>query len=74
LFLKVRAPIVGVSREVVGELVRAACRRAGLPAVGPHRLRHSAAAATLAGGASLAEVGQLLRQRSATATANLRKG
>jgi integrase/recombinase XerD len=69
LFLKVRAPIVGVSREVVGQLVRAACRRAGLPAVGPHRLRHSAATATLAGGASLAEVGQLLRQRSATATA-----
>jgi integrase/recombinase XerD len=69
LFLTARAPIVGVTRDVVGQLVRAACRRAGLPAVGPHRLRHSAATATLAGGASLAEVGQLLRQRSATATA-----
>jgi site-specific recombinase XerD len=68
LFLTVRAPIRGVSREVVGQLVRAACRRAGLPAVGPHRLRHSAATATLAGGASLAEVGQLLRQRSETVT------
>jgi integrase/recombinase XerD len=68
LFLKVRAPIAGVTREVVGQLVRAACRRAGLPAVGPHRLRHSAATATLAAGASLAEVGQLLRHRSATAT------
>jgi len=69
LFLKVRAPIGGVTREVVGKLVGASCRRAGLPAVGPHRLRHSAATATLAGGASLAEVGQLLRHRSATATA-----
>ena len=69
LFLKVRAPIRGLTREVVGQLVRAACRRAGLPAVGPHRLRHSAATATLAGGASLSEVGQLLRQRSETSTA-----
>jgi len=69
LFLKARAPITGVTRDVVGQLVRAACRRAELPAVGPHRLRHSAATATLAGGASLAEVGQLLRHRSATATA-----
>lgn len=69
LFLKVRAPISGVTREVVGQLVRAACRRAGVPAVGPHRLRHSAATATLAAGASLGEVGQLLRQRSETVTA-----
>jgi integrase/recombinase XerD len=69
LFLKVRAPIGGLTRDVVNKLVRAACRRAGLPAVGPHRLRHSAATATLAAGASLAEVGQLLRHRSATATA-----
>ncbi len=69
LFVTVRAPVVGTSREVVGQLVRAACRRAGMPVVGPHRLRHSAATATLAGGASLAEVGQLLRQRSAAATA-----
>lgn len=69
LFVKARAPIGGVSRDVVGQVVRAACRRAGLPAVGPHRLRHSAATATLAGGASLAEVGQLLRHRSVTTTA-----
>lgn len=69
LFLKARAPIGGLTREVVNKLVRAACLRAGLPAVGPHRLRHSAATATLAAGASLAEVGQLLRQRSAKVTA-----
>ena len=69
VFVTARAPIHGVSRDVVGQLVRAACRRAGVQPVGAHRLRHSAATATLAGGASLAEVGQLLRQRSATATA-----
>ena len=69
LFVRGRAPIVGLTSYGVGNVVRAACRRAGLPAVGPHRLRHSAATATLAAGASLAEVGQLLRHRSATATA-----
>lgn len=69
VFVTARAPIHAVSRDVVGQLVRAACRRAGLPPVGAHRLRHSAATATLAGGASLSEVGQLLRQRSAAATA-----
>ena len=35
--------------------------RAGLAAAGAHRLRHHAATAMLAGGASLAEVGQVLR-------------
>jgi site-specific recombinase XerD len=35
--------------------------RAGLPPAGAHRLRHSAATAMLAGGATLAEVGQVLR-------------
>jgi len=69
LFVRVRAPIVGLTSGGVGEVVRAACLRAGLPAAGPHRLRHSAATATLAAGASLAEVGQLLRQRSVSATA-----
>ena len=69
LFVRARAPIVGLTSYGVGNVVRAAFRRAGLPAVGPHRLRHSAATATLAAGASLAEVGQLLRHRSATATA-----
>jgi site-specific recombinase XerD len=61
LFLRVRAPIVGLTSEGVGSVVRGACMRAGLPPAGAHRLRHSAATAMLAGGASLAEVGQVLR-------------
>jgi site-specific recombinase XerD len=52
----------------VTNVVRAACRRAGLPVAGAHRLRHFAATETLRRGASLAEVGQLLRHRSSFTT------
>jgi site-specific recombinase XerD len=61
LFLRVRAPILGLTSDGVGDVVRGACMRAGLPPAGAHRLRHSAATAMLAGGATLAEVGQVLR-------------
>jgi site-specific recombinase XerD len=46
-----------------------ACDRAGLPRVGAHRLRHTAACELLAAGASLSEVGQVLRQRRLGTTA-----
>ena len=42
---------------------------AGLPKGGAHRLRHSAATAMLRAGASLDEVGQVLRQRDRETTA-----
>jgi integrase/recombinase XerD len=61
LFLRVRAPIAGLTSDGVQDVVRGSCMRAGLPAAGAHRLRHHAATAMLAGGASLAEVGQVLR-------------
>ncbi len=61
LFMKVRAPIAGLTPDGVEDVVRGACMRAGLPPAGAHRLRHSAATAMLAGGASLTEVGQVLR-------------
>jgi integrase/recombinase XerD len=68
LFLRVRAPLGALGTKGVADVVRWACRRAGLPAAGPHRLRHSAATAMLRNGASLTEVGQVLRQdRAATA-------
>jgi integrase/recombinase XerD len=69
VFLRVRAPMGGLSRSGIGDVVMHACERAGLPRVGPHRLRHSAATAMLRGGASLAEVGQVLRQARAATTA-----
>ena len=50
-------------------IVRAACKRAGVPEVGAHRLRHSAATAMLRAGAGLVEIGQVLRHRSVLTTA-----
>jgi integrase/recombinase XerD len=45
------------------------CRRAGVEPVLPHALRHMAAADMLRAGASLIEVGQVLRHRSLSTTA-----
>ena len=49
LFLRVTAPRQGVDRCTVAWVVRAACDRAGLPRVGAHRLRHTAATEMLQG-------------------------
>ena len=49
LFLRVTAPRQGLNRCTVAWVVRAACDRAGLPRVGAHRLRHTAATADAAG-------------------------
>ena len=72
LFLRADAPL-GLSAGGVAVVVRRACVRAGMASVGPHRLRHSAATAMLRAGASLDEVGQVLRQRDAAVTAHYAK-
>ena len=69
VFLASRAPGGGLSAGAVTGIVRRACLRAGLPEAGAHRLRHSAATGMLRAGAPLAEIGQVLRHRSATTTA-----
>lgn len=69
LFLRVRAPHGPLSDGAVKGVVRTAGDRAGLPRVGAHRLRHSAATEMLRAGSSLAEIGQVLRHRSASTTA-----
>jgi integrase/recombinase XerD len=69
LFLRVRAPMGALGTRGVADVVRLAAQRAGLPAFGPHRLRHSAATAMLRNGASLTEVGQVLRQARTATTA-----
>jgi integrase/recombinase XerD len=69
LFLRARAPICGLTVAAIECVVRLACVRAGLPAVGPHRLRHTAATEMLRNGASLLEIGQVLRHRSQATTA-----
>lgn len=61
LFLTAVAPIRPLSGDGVALLVRRACTRAGVAAIGPHRLRHTLATETLRAGAPMAEVAQLLR-------------
>ncbi len=68
VFTRILAPYRGLSARTVSGVVRRACVRAGLPPMGSHRLRHTVATETLRAGGSLAEVGQLLRQRSLAAT------
>ncbi len=68
LFLRVTAPRRELNRSTIGWVVRAACDRAGLPRVGAHRLRHTAATEMLRAGASLPEIGQVLRHREQKTT------
>ena len=70
LFITVRAPFTKLALNTsISGIVQRACRRAGIEPFGPHRLRHAVACDLLADGASLTEIGQLLRHRSQRATA-----
>jgi site-specific recombinase XerD len=69
LFLRTKPPVAGLSSTAIGHVVRRACVRAGVVPVGAHRLRHSTATQMLRRGASLDEVGQVLRDRSAQVVA-----
>ena len=69
VFVRVTAPRRELNRSTIGWVVRAACDRAGLPRVGAHRLRHTAATEMLRRGASLAEIGEVLRHREQKTTA-----
>jgi len=69
VFLGTRAPYRPLSTSAISTIVYSACNRAGVPPVGAHCLRHSAATTMLRAGASLAEVGQVLRHRCETTTA-----
>ncbi|HZM77079.1 MAG TPA: tyrosine-type recombinase/integrase [Candidatus Limnocylindrales bacterium] len=69
VFTTLRPPGRPLSPGAVGHVMAGACRTAGLARIGAHRLRHTLATAMLRGGASLPEVGQVLRHRSAMSTA-----
>jgi integrase len=68
VFTRVRAPRLGLTSPGVSAVVTAACRRAGLPEVNAHRLRHTAATEMLRAGSNLAEIGQVLRHHSLLTT------
>ncbi len=70
LFVSMVAPFGPLSRTgAMNNIVASAARRAGIERVAPHQLRHGAATQMLAAGASLAEIGQVLRHRSQATTA-----
>jgi integrase/recombinase XerD len=73
LFVRTTAPLQGLTPRTVRWIVREACDRAGLPRVGTHQLRHTAATEMLRQGASLAEIGQVLRHREQKTTAQYAK-
>jgi len=69
VFLTVLPPFRGLAASGLGAIVHQACRRAGVPECGPHTLRHSLASGLLAAGASLPEVGEILRHSDPRTTA-----
>jgi integrase len=69
VFTTLRPPGRPLSAGAIGHVVGSACQDAGLDRIGAHRLRHTLATAMLQAGASLPEVGQVLRHRNARSTA-----
>ena len=69
VFLTLRAPTRPIRADLVGDVVQRHCRQAGVPHVGPHRLRHTLATRMLAAGAALAEISQVLRHSDLATTA-----
>jgi site-specific recombinase XerD len=69
VFVHVHAPHRALTTSGVTMAVFDAAQRAGLGRMHAHRLRHTAATTMLRAGSPLAEVGQVLRHRSALSTA-----
>jgi site-specific recombinase XerD len=69
VFLTCRAPRGPIQADLVGDVVERACVRAGLPTMGPHRLRHALAGQMLRQGAGLTAIGQVLRHQDLATTA-----
>ncbi len=61
VFICCKAPRRGIRPDLVSDVTRRACDRAGLPRVGAHRLRHTLATEMLRRGVKLVDIGQVLR-------------
>ena len=71
VFIRLKAPYAELSvRSTVTTIVKRAVKRAGIqvPMGGAHLFRHSLATNMLRGGASMAEIGEVLRHRSPNTT------
>jgi integrase/recombinase XerD len=71
VFLRSKAPIRGfLSQCGIGSIIRHVLQRAGIqsPTMGAHQFRHALATQMLRHGASLAEIGEVLRHRSPQTT------
>lgn len=73
VFLTVAAPPRPLWPTTVSQMVWRQCRRAGLPPVRAHRLRHALATDLLDHGVALPKIGQVLRQRDLATTASYAK-
>jgi integrase/recombinase XerD len=69
VFLTVHAPIRPLEPSGVRTIVRNACRRAGVERVPAHGLRHALASDLLREGASMIDIGQVLRHKHLESTA-----
>jgi site-specific recombinase XerD len=69
VFTGVRAPRRALTSAAVSAIVRRVAQHAQIPDLTAHRLRHTAATGLLRSGASLPEVGQVLRHASLLSTA-----
>jgi site-specific recombinase XerD len=69
VFISCKAPRRAIRPDLVSDVTRRACDRAGLPRVGAHRLRHTLATEMLRRGVKLADIGQVLRHRDLATTA-----
>ena len=68
VFLQARAPFDPIAAGTVASTVRRACRRARLPEIGSHRLRHTAACDMVAAQVPLVQIAQVLRHHSLQST------
>jgi integrase/recombinase XerD len=71
VFLRSKAPIRGfLSQCAIGSIIRHALQRTGIeaPTTGAHQFRHGLATQMLRHGASLTEIGEVLRHRSPQTT------
>jgi integrase/recombinase XerD len=69
VFLTVAAPPRPLAKNTLSQMVWRQCARAGLAPVRAHRLRHALASDLLDRGATLREIGQVLRHRDLATTA-----